>query len=137
MCCAPNCDALAVSECLSDSLTDAANSINSAGAACGETADETKCCASNRDTCAVSERPSSSLTDAASQEEMAKNSPAINVNDCVTKSKVDNVYGCRHSRTEGIMRATNVMSGSKRALVCVLTEMSAGLRVKLRHMGSQ
>merc|ERR1712094_127277 len=35
--------------------------------------------------------------------------PAINVNDCVTKSKFDNVYGCRHSLTDGIMRATDVM----------------------------
>merc|ERR1711918_210235 len=41
--------------------------------------------------------------------------PAINVNDCVTKSKFDNVYGCRHSLTDGIMRATDVMIGGKRA----------------------
>merc|ERR1712087_984408 len=44
--------------------------------------------------------------------------PAINVNDCVTKSKFDNVYGCRHSLPDGIMRATDVMIGGKRALVC-------------------
>merc|ERR1712213_77392 len=37
--------------------------------------------------------------------------PAINVNDCVTKSKFDNVYGCRHSLPDGIMRATDVMIG--------------------------
>ena len=37
--------------------------------------------------------------------------PAINVNDCVTKSKFDNVYGCRHSLPDGIMRATDVMLG--------------------------
>ena len=37
--------------------------------------------------------------------------PAINVNDCVTKSKFDNVYGCRHSLTDGIMRATDVIRG--------------------------
>ena len=37
--------------------------------------------------------------------------PAINVNDCVTKSKFDNVYGCRHSLTDGIMRATDVIHG--------------------------
>merc|ERR1712117_755387 len=42
--------------------------------------------------------------------------PAINVNDCVTKSKFDNVYGCRHSLPDGIMRATDVMIGGKRAL---------------------
>merc|ERR1712025_492289 len=40
--------------------------------------------------------------------------PAINVNDCVTKSKFDNVYGCRHSLPDGIMRATDVMIGGKR-----------------------
>merc|ERR1712137_180282 len=44
--------------------------------------------------------------------------PAINVNDCVTKSKFDNVYGCRHSLPDGIMRATDVMIGGKRALIC-------------------
>merc|ERR1711974_495345 len=43
-----------------------------------------------------------------------------NVNDCVTKSKFDNVYGCRHSLPDGIMRATDVMIGGKRALVCVI-----------------
>jgi adenosylhomocysteinase len=122
-------------------MTNTANSIYSAGAACGETADETKCCASNRDTWAVSERPSGSLTDVASQEEMAKkgefNSPAINVNDCVTKSKVDNVYGCRHSLAEGIMRAANVQSGGDRALVCGYGDVGKVLRDKLRHMGSQ
>merc|ERR1711908_67145 len=44
--------------------------------------------------------------------------PAINVNDCVTKSKFDNVYGCRHSLPDSIMRATDVMIGGKRALIC-------------------
>merc|ERR1712224_549999 len=43
--------------------------------------------------------------------------PAINVNDCVTKSKFDNVYGCRHSLNDGIMRATDVMIGGKIAMV--------------------
>jgi adenosylhomocysteinase len=38
---------------------------------------------------------------------------AINVNDCVTKSKFDNVYGCRHSLPDGIMRATDVMIAGK------------------------
>jgi adenosylhomocysteinase len=65
---------------------------------------------------------------------MAKSSPAINVNDCVTKSKVDNVYGCRHSRTEGIMRATNVMSGGERALVCGYGDVGKVLRIQLRHI---
>merc|ERR1719197_1854057 len=44
--------------------------------------------------------------------------PAINVNDCVTKSKFDNNYGCRHSLVDSINRATDVMLGGKRALVC-------------------
>ena len=44
--------------------------------------------------------------------------PAVSVNDCVTKSKFDNVYGCRHSFNDGIMRAIDVMIGGKRALVC-------------------
>merc|ERR1712128_91217 len=44
--------------------------------------------------------------------------PAINVNDCVTKSKFDNVYGCRHSLPDGIMRATDVMLAGKKALIC-------------------
>merc|ERR1712014_418467 len=43
--------------------------------------------------------------------------PAINVNECVTKSKFDNVYGCRHSLPDGIMRATDVMIGGKRVLI--------------------
>merc|ERR1712160_176255 len=50
--------------------------------------------------------------------------PAINVNDCVTKSKFDNVYGCRHSLTDGIMRATDVMIGGKRALVCDMVTLA-------------
>ena len=44
--------------------------------------------------------------------------PAINVNDSVTKSKFDNIYGCRHSLPDGIMRATDVMIAGKRVVVC-------------------
>merc|ERR1719310_269649 len=44
--------------------------------------------------------------------------PAINVNDCVTKSKFDNVYGCRHSLPDGIMRATDVMLSGKKVVIC-------------------
>jgi len=44
--------------------------------------------------------------------------PAINVNDSVTKSKFDNVYGCRHSLPDGIMRATDVMIAGKVVRVC-------------------
>ena len=43
--------------------------------------------------------------------------PAINVNDCVTNSKSDNVYSCRHSLNDGVMRATDVMIGGKRVSV--------------------
>ena len=46
--------------------------------------------------------------------------PAINVNDSVTKSKFDNLYGCRHSLTDGIMRASDVMLAGKVAVVCVV-----------------
>merc|ERR1712066_514823 len=52
--------------------------------------------------------------------------PAINVNDCVTKSKFDNVYGCRHSLTDGIMRATDVMIGGKRCLVAGYGDVGKG-----------
>merc|ERR1719247_2138684 len=44
--------------------------------------------------------------------------PAINVNDSVTKSKFDNLYGCKHSLPDGIMRATDVMIAGKKAMVC-------------------
>merc|ERR1712064_197721 len=55
--------------------------------------------------------------------------PAINVNDCVTKSKFDNVYGCRHSLPDGIMRATDVMIGGKTALICGLQAAMEGFQV--------
>merc|ERR1719465_371287 len=63
--------------------------------------------------------------------------PAINVNDCVTKSKFDNVYGCRHSLTDGIMRATDVMLGEKRALVCGYGDVGKGCAYALRGSGSR
>ena len=52
--------------------------------------------------------------------------PAINVNDAVTKSKFDNVYGCRHSLVDAIMRATDVMICGKRALVCGFGDVGKG-----------
>merc|ERR1711871_183415 len=52
--------------------------------------------------------------------------PAINVNDCVTKSKFDNVYGCRHSLPDGIMRATDVMPAGKKALICGFGDVGKG-----------
>jgi len=73
--------------------------------------------------------------------EMAKKGellfPAINVNDCVTKSKFDNVYGCRHSLTDGIMRATDVMIGGKRALVCGYGDVGKGCAFALRGSGAR
>jgi len=62
--------------------------------------------------------------------EMQKNGtllfPAINVNDSVTKSKFDNLYGCRHSLVDAIMRATDVMIAGKRALVCGFGDVGKG-----------
>ena len=52
--------------------------------------------------------------------------PAINVNDCVTKSKFDNVYGCRHSLPDGIMRATDVMIAGKRVVICGFGDVGKG-----------
>merc|ERR1712169_74157 len=62
--------------------------------------------------------------------------PAINVNDCVTKSKFDNVYGCRHSLPDGIMRATDVMIGGKRALICGYGDVGKGCAFALRGCGA-
>jgi adenosylhomocysteinase len=63
--------------------------------------------------------------------------PAINVNDCVTKSKFDNVYGCRHSLPDGIMRATDVMMGGKRCLVCGYGDVGKGSAFALRGCGAR
>merc|ERR1739845_312897 len=63
--------------------------------------------------------------------------PAINVNDCVTKSKFDNVYGCRHSLPDGIMRATDVMIGGKRALVCGYGDVGKGCAFSMRGAGAR
>merc|ERR1712054_117968 len=73
--------------------------------------------------------------------EMAKKGellfPAINVNDCVTKSKFDNVYGCRHSLNDGIMRATDVMIGGKIALVAGYGDVGKGCAFALRGSGAR
>jgi len=63
--------------------------------------------------------------------------PAINVNDCVTKSKFDNVYGCRHSLPDGIMRATDVMIGGKRSLICGYGDVGKGSAFALRGAGAR
>jgi adenosylhomocysteinase len=61
--------------------------------------------------------------------------PAINVNDSVTKSKFDNLYGCRHSLVDGIMRATDVMLAGKVAVVLRLRRRGQGLRPVLARPG--
>ena len=61
--------------------------------------------------------------------------PAINVNDSVTKSKFDNVYGCRHSLIDGINRATDLMIGGKSAVVCGYGEVGKGCAQSLRGQG--
>jgi len=58
--------------------------------------------------------------------------PAINVNDSVTKSKFDNLYGCRHSLIDGINRATDVMIGGKVAVVCGFGDVGKGCAESLR-----
>jgi adenosylhomocysteinase len=63
--------------------------------------------------------------------------PAINVNDSVTKSKFDNVYGCRHSLIDGINRATDVMIGGKVAVVCGFGDVGKGCADSLRGQGAR
>src|SRR5262244_572456 len=61
--------------------------------------------------------------------------PAINVNDSVTKSKFDNIYGCRHSLPDGLARATDVMLGGKVAVVFGFGEVGKGCATALRGQG--
>lgn len=63
--------------------------------------------------------------------------PAINVNDSVTKSKFDNVYGCRHSLVDGIMRATDVMLAGKLCVVCGYGDVGKGSADSLRAQGAR
>jgi len=63
--------------------------------------------------------------------------PAINVNDSVTKSKFDNVYGCRHSLIDGINRATDVLIGGKIGVVCGYGEVGKGCAQSLRGQGAR
>jgi len=73
--------------------------------------------------------------------EMQKNGsllvPAINVNDSVTKSKFDNLYGCRESLIDGIKRATDVMISGKVAVVCGYGDVGKGCAAALAGMGAQ
>jgi adenosylhomocysteinase len=63
--------------------------------------------------------------------------PAINVNDSVTKSKFDNIYGCRHSLPDGLARATDVMLGGKVAVVMGFGEVGKGCAQALRGQGAR
>jgi adenosylhomocysteinase len=63
--------------------------------------------------------------------------PAINVNDSVTKSKFDNIYGCRHSVIDGLNRATDVMLSGKVAVVCGYGEVGKGCAQALRGQGAR
>ena len=63
--------------------------------------------------------------------------PAINVNDSVTKSKFDNLYGCRHSLVDAICRATDVMLAGKVAVVCGYGDVGKGCAQALRGQGSR
>ena len=73
--------------------------------------------------------------------EMEKNKklliPAINVNDSVTKSKFDNLYGCRESLVDGIKRATDVMLSGKIAVVCGYGDVGKGSAASLRNSGAR
>jgi adenosylhomocysteinase len=62
--------------------------------------------------------------------------PAINVNDCVTKSKFDNLYGCRESLIDGIKRATDVMVSGKKAVVCGYGDVGKGCAQAFRGSGA-
>jgi len=73
--------------------------------------------------------------------QMAKNQtllfPAINVNDSVTKSKFDNIYGCRHSLPDGIMRATDVMIAGKTVMICGYGDVGKGCAQSMKAAGAR
>ena len=63
--------------------------------------------------------------------------PAINVNDSVTKSKFDNLYGCRESLVDGIRRATDVMMSGKIAIVAGFGDVGKGSAASQAHEGTE
>jgi adenosylhomocysteinase len=73
--------------------------------------------------------------------EMQKNGellfPAINVNDSVTKSKFDNLYGCRESLADGIKRGTDVMVAGKTVVVCGYGDVGKGCAQSMRGFGAR
>ncbi len=62
---------------------------------------------------------------------------AINVNDSVTKSKFDNIYGCRHSLPDGIMRGTDVMIAGKKAVICGFGDVGKGSAASMKACGAR
>eukprot|EP01015_Nassula_variabilis_P002035 TRINITY_DN110_c0_g1_i13.p1 TRINITY_DN110_c0_g1~~TRINITY_DN110_c0_g1_i13.p1 ORF type:complete len:501 (+),score=157.35 TRINITY_DN110_c0_g1_i13:67-1569(+) len=63
--------------------------------------------------------------------------PAINVNDSVTKSKFDNIYGCKHSLPDGIMRATDVMIAGKKVVICGFGDVGKGCAAAMKAAGAR
>jgi adenosylhomocysteinase len=63
--------------------------------------------------------------------------PVININDSVTKSKFDNVYGCKHSLPDGIMRATDVMIAGKKVVICGFGDVGKGCAAAMRGCGAR
>jgi len=62
---------------------------------------------------------------------------AININDSVTKSKFDNIYGCRHSLPDGIMRATDVMIAGKKTVICGYGDVGKGCAGAMKACGAR
>ncbi len=62
---------------------------------------------------------------------------AINVNDCVTKQKFDNVYGCKHSLPDGLMRATDVMIAGKQVVICGYGDVGKGCAQAMKACGAR
>lgn len=63
--------------------------------------------------------------------------PCININDSVTKSKFDNIYGCRHSLPDGLMRATDVMIAGKKVVICGFGDVGKGCAQAMRGCGAR
>ena len=62
---------------------------------------------------------------------------AINVNDSVTKQKFDNIYGCKHSLPDGLMRATDVMIAGKQVVVCGFGDVGKGCAAAMKACGAR
>jgi adenosylhomocysteinase len=91
-----------------------------------------------KDWCGVSEETTTGVHRLYKMQETGKLLvPAINVNDSVTKSKFDNLYGCRESLADGIKRATDVMVAGKVAVVCGYGDVGKGSAHSLRGMGAR